>query len=75
MMCSYPASHSVRHTFPAWSAHCQAMYQLLAGMRGKMVHYGLGIVLLPNWDSGPPTEAQMKNWSEHTSAGGKRGIL
>jgi hypothetical protein len=49
--------------FPSWQARCRAMHQLLNGKFGHDVLFGLDILLLPNWDAGPPTKDQWKLWT------------
>jgi len=48
--------------FSSWTARCRTMYQLLDGKYVLYIKIGLGIVLMPNWQYGPPTEMQWKAW-------------
>lgn len=48
--------------FTSWAARCQAMYKLLNGQYRLYTKCGLNIVLIPNWQYGPPTEKQWKLW-------------
>jgi hypothetical protein len=48
--------------FSSGTARCQAMCLLLSGKRGYDVHYGLNVLLIPNWQLGPPTEQQWGVW-------------
>jgi hypothetical protein len=48
--------------FASWANRCRAMALLLQGQYGLDVHFGLGVVLSPNWQYGPPTEQQRDLW-------------
>ena len=50
-----------KNPFSSWDVQCKTMYQLLFGKKGSDAAYGLNVVLMPNWQFGPPTEQQWKS--------------
>lgn len=51
--------------FSSWQARCRAMTLILDGKRGFDAYYGLDILLMPNWQDGPPTEKQWSDWHDY----------
>jgi hypothetical protein len=51
--------------FSSWQARCRAMTLILDGKSGSDACYGLDILLMPNWQDGPPTEKQWSNWHDY----------
>lgn len=60
----YCALYDVRDFNPSSSLpeRCRVMYKLLDGQHGLYARFGLDIVLMPDWQYGPPTKQQWKDW-------------